>query len=163
MFYKTGDLFCKLKPGFSCNDVALGSEELSELSKFLSPNYGISDIVCLIKIGVQTHWKYEFPEAENIEKNKLKKNMDRCDSSNLKEIQFVPKPGFTCDDWPDSEELSWYRKSVAQLFEKICSIHVPTSCEELYTWPRKFTVEKVRNATLECKSENVKLPKKYQQ
>lgn len=52
---------------------------------------------------------------------------------------FKPKLGFTCKDWPGSEELSWFRKFFTHhrysISDTVCRIHAQVRYQEVLHWP----------------------------
>lgn len=144
--------------GFSCKDVIPTSKELSWLEKLRSPSYSTQDMVCKFHLGVQYNWSFDFPNNENIEKgfpNGGKFAIPGISDKHPEEFLFYPKPGFTCADWPESEELNWFSKFINPNYktsDKICSIPIRPNVEESFHWPKGSSVYKMGRKTFRGKT-----------
>lgn len=157
--YHKETLLFQPKSKFSCSDVIPDSEEVGWFTRLRSPVYRVRDTVCRMEIRVQINWSFDFPKNESA-MNKLFRGdtgtLEKCDSSStdLKELLFDPKPGFSCADWPQTRELSFSDKPLPRMFDEICCFFVRPKCEELLiNWPpKRSTAKKIARFTLRGKT-----------
>lgn len=145
------------KSGFVCNDVVPGSEELSWFTKFKSPFYSVYDMVCRFHLIAECKWSFEFPNNDRIESSdlKLKPYMKPgTPDKRPEEFFFKPKSGFSCADWPGSEELNWLSKLMSRahkVSDTVCRVFVHPICEESFYWPKGSLPEKTASRTFRSK------------